>query len=159
MVALHENPAHIELEDRLTRVHYALHETETKLSRERTAHEALERTVHAAHLAEQAFLGAGLLLVLLDADGRIVRVNPACEQLSGKAERTLCGEHFWMALVTPDETANAQHAFAEALTATFHSCRLVLAGADTSRRAVEWTLTVQQNVDGAVEYLVAVGRA
>ncbi|HOS43505.1 MAG TPA: ankyrin repeat domain-containing protein, partial [Armatimonadota bacterium] len=43
MVVLLDDQGKGELEERLTRAHYALHETEMKLSRERAAREALER--------------------------------------------------------------------------------------------------------------------
>ncbi len=43
MVIMHDDQGKADLEERLTRAHYTLHDTETKLSRERAAREALER--------------------------------------------------------------------------------------------------------------------
>jgi len=158
MVTLRENPARLALEEQLTRAHYALHETETKLSRARTAYELLERASQAARLADQAFHGAGVLLALLDANGHILRANHACEAASGQPERALRGEAFWAALVTPDEAARARDAFARALAAPPCACRLVLAGGDTSRRQVEWLLTTLTDADGAMTGVVCAGR-
>ncbi|OPZ81059.1 MAG: PAS fold protein [bacterium ADurb.Bin429] len=158
MVTLRENPARLELEEHLTRARYALHEAETKLSRARTACELLERAGHGARLAEQAFLGAGVLLVLLDVHGHILRVNHACETASGQPECALRGEAFWAALVTPDEEAHAREAFAQVFVVSPCACRLVLAGSDTSRRPVEWLLTTLPDVSGVAAGVVGAGR-
>lgn len=158
MVALRENSARLELEERLTRAQYALHETEKKLSQERTAHETLEHVVHAAEATERAFLEAGEPLVLLDGAGRVLRANHCCEELSGLNAQDLRRRPFWEVLVAPEDVALAKATVEAAIRGEAHpSCHVALRNAAGTRPRLTWVFTVLHAGDGALEYLVAAG--
>ncbi len=158
MVALRDNPARLELEERLTRAQYALHETEKKLSQERTAHETLEHVVHAAEATERAFIEAGEPLALLDTTGRILRANHCCETLCGLGPQDLRRRPFWEVLVAPEDAAVAKSTVEGAIRGDAHaSCHVALRNAAGPRPRLTWVITALHAGDGALEYLVAAG--
>jgi PAS domain S-box-containing protein len=131
---------------------------------ERTAQQAthqvaqLERALERCQAFERAVLDAtSVPIVLLDALGRIQRLNPVCDKLLG-APRARCIDRAFWHLVPPDEVA-AVRATIDAIhvdgSAREQSCHwLSWAG---NRRFIRWTLTPLLGPDGGVSYVLAVG--
>lgn len=158
LVALQENPIRLELEERLTRAQYALHETEKKLSQNRTDRESLEHALRSAEVTERAFLEAGEPLVILDAHGMLLRVNHICEELCGLNMHDLRRRPFWEALVAPEHAVDAQKAIETALRGEpLAGCRFPMRNANGTRPHLEWTVTVLHTAAGQVEFLVLAG--
>ncbi|MBI4520535.1 MAG: PAS domain-containing protein, partial [Gemmatimonadetes bacterium] len=55
----------------------------------------------------------GALTVILDGEGRIVRVNAACERATGYSADELLGKAVWDFLLIPDEVEPVKAVFAE----------------------------------------------
>ena len=56
---------------------------------------------------------AGALVLVLDAQGRVVRFNGACERLSGFASEEVVGRQLWDIVIPPAEIHAVREAFAD----------------------------------------------
>lgn len=101
---------------------------------------------------------AGALVVVLNAKGRIVRFNPACEQTTGYPNKQVLGRCLWELFLVPDEVA-AYQAVLEALrsgqTSIAHENCWVTK--DGEHRLVAWSSTALFDQDGTVEYIISTG--
>lgn len=69
------------------------------VGRERTQ----RRTLAEQHdFLDAMFESAGSLVAVLELDGRVRRINPACEELGGYPEREMVGRYFWELLIPSD---------------------------------------------------------
>jgi len=101
---------------------------------------------------------AGALLVVLDASGRIIYFNRACETITGYSAREMKGKRTWDLLVKPPEVAGVKQAFSELANGKFpsqHEHHWV--GRDGGQRLIAWTNNVLLDEQGAVEYVIATG--
>ena len=100
----------------------------------------------------------GSLILVLDADARIVRFNQACEQMTGYRAREIVGRPVWDVLLLAEEVPNIRKVFGE-LTAGFFPNRyrntwLTRAG---ERRIIDWRNTALVDDRGTVVNVVATG--
>jgi len=102
---------------------------------------------------------AGLLVAVLDRQGRIVRCNQACEELAGQGSDKLAGQFFSAALVRPEQRAQCS-AWLDHVVAGRHppDWEQTLARSDGSRRSICWFGKRLPGAYGATDYLIAAGR-
>jgi PAS domain S-box-containing protein len=147
-------------------VEFPLLDAEGKISaicgfaREVTEQRATERAL----AAEREFLGsvldhAGLLVGVVDREGRIVRANREFERLTGFAPHELVGHAFADRLLAPDERQAVASVLARVLEAqapvTFTNHLVTRSG---ERRTLEWVATVMRDEDGRPTHVVGIGR-
>ncbi|MGE5408566.1 MAG: diguanylate cyclase [Syntrophothermus sp.] len=125
------------------------------VTRERRQRDSLWRQ-HA--FLDAIFAAAGSLVAVLEPDGRVSRVNPACERLSGFAQSEIAGRRFWEALV-PSHRAPAMARWWQdiepAQRAGVYETEMV--SRDGSRHLIHWTLEALRGPGGDVVNFVATG--
>jgi PAS domain S-box-containing protein len=127
-----------------------------KLTADRTnTKEALQR--------ERDFISAvldtvGALVLVLDAEGRIVRFNRACEQLTGYSFAEVEGAFFWNLFLIPEELEHVKSVFAQLQAGqspnAYENVWKTKAG---EQSLIAWSNTALFDDSGSVEYIVATG--
>ncbi|MDZ8105904.1 MAG: response regulator [Nostoc sp. DedQUE12a] len=101
---------------------------------------------------------ASALVIVLDAQGQIVRFNQACEQTTGYSFDEVRGRHFWNLFLLAEQVEPVKEAFERLRTGEgskkYESYWLMKNG---SRRLIAWTNTILQDYEGRIEYIVATG--
>ena len=129
------------------------------VSRDMTARREAEHRL----VAQERFLGAvlevmGTIVSVLDAQGRIVRVNRAAQALSGRTPAELVGRPFWEVLISPSEVATMRARFARLTAGDYPSVYenhwLTAAGA---QRLIHWSNTCLTDTSGAVTHVIGAG--
>jgi diguanylate cyclase (GGDEF)-like protein/PAS domain S-box-containing protein len=101
---------------------------------------------------------AASLIVVVDADGRLVRWNRACEELLGYRQAELEAPYALLDLVPPAERRKAEEAMRalmagdSPLEAEFH-----WRTSTGERRLIEWSMTALTGRDGQITYIVGTG--
>ncbi len=122
-----------------------------------------EQRVEAALTVERNFVAAvldtvGALVVVYDADGRIVRFNRFCELLSGYNAADLIGTRAWERLIPKEDIASYMEQFDRArggeFPVTFENDWLA---ADGTRRRISWSTTALTGTDAQVRFLITTG--
>ena len=129
------------------------------VSRDVTAAMAARRGL----LAEQRFVdavldAAGSPVLVLDAQGLIVRFNHACEQLSGYASADVVGKPYWDALVPADEADAVRSAFFAVRDGA--APRVVEAhwsASDGGRPLIAWANATLADAEGIVTHVIGTG--
>jgi two-component system CheB/CheR fusion protein len=106
-----------------------------------------------------AVLGtAAALVIVLDTEGRVVRVNKACEEASGYSFEELKSGTVWDMLLLPEETEAVRRTFAELCAGHFPN-RLDnhWRHRDGSLRLIAWSNTCLLDERGAVQYVIGTG--
>lgn len=101
---------------------------------------------------------AGSVVVVLDAEGRIVRFNSACSRIVGIPSVDAVGRHFVNELVDESEHSCISECF-ERIMAGEHpvECEFGLTAPDGERRVIAWSNTAIFDDDGSVRYLICTG--
>ncbi len=100
----------------------------------------------------------GALVVVLDAEGRIIRFNRACEQASGYALAEVEGKKIWDVLLVPDEVERFQTVFEQLCSDQLpNEYEGYLLKRDGSRRLIAWSSTVLPGDDGTPSHIIATG--
>lgn len=129
--------------------------TQIDLQERQKAEEALRQE---RNFADAILNVAGALVVVLDRQGRIVRFNQTCEQITGYSFEEVRGKVVWDNLLIPEE----QHS----VLAVFH--QLVMGQCPTQhehhwvtktgeQRLITWSNTTLTDIDGAISYVIATG--
>jgi PAS domain S-box-containing protein len=112
---------------------------------------------------ERDFIGAvlqasGALVVVFDPEGRIVRSNRACQQVTGYSDEELRGKIFWDVFVLEPGRAATRGRF-EALISTKapSSFENEWIGKSGERHQISFSSTVLVGDDGQAEYVVTTG--
>lgn len=101
---------------------------------------------------------ANVLWLVLDAQGRVVQFNQACEKITGYKQKNIVGEYFWDYLVVNEDR--------ERIKRLYHQLQFdVLSNADEyywvgrngQKHLISWSNSVLTNATGDVEYIAAVG--
>jgi PAS domain S-box-containing protein len=104
------------------------------------------------------FNASGAVIIVLDTEGRIIRFNPAAEEVTGLSSAETIGHCPWDVFVPRDERASERRIF-----------RRLVAGApssahegniftkDSERRVISWSTTSIAAVDGSVAYVIMSG--
>ena len=107
-----------------------LKHTEEELQKERNVISAILDTV-------------GALVVVLDPDGRIVRFNRACEQLSGQSFEQARGEHVWDVFAVGEESRRFQSMFRQMRDQELHrEYEISWRSKDGEQRTIAWSARV-----------------
>ena len=129
------------------------------VSRDVTAAMATRDELAAEKRMVDAVLDAvGAPVIVLDADGAIVRFNGACERISGYPKDAVVGRPYWDALVPPVDAEAVQHAFTEIVTG-IGGGRLAnrWAARDGSRPLVGLAATTLTDPHGTVTHVICTG--
>ncbi len=124
--------------------------------------DSLEKTLESS-LTEQKFVSAiletsGALVVLFDTDGRIVRFNRACEQLTGYTFAEVKHQMIWDLFLTAEGVALTKAVFEQIQAGeTFSAYESFWLTRDGSRRLIAWTTTPLLDQNGRLEYIVSTG--
>ncbi len=101
---------------------------------------------------------ASALVIVLDAQGQIVRFNQACEQTTGYSFDEVKGRHFWNLFLLPEQIEPMKAVFEQLWTGKgskeYENYWIIK---DGSRRLITWTNTILQDYEGRIEYIVATG--
>ncbi|MCW5313498.1 response regulator [Nostoc sp. KVJ3] len=101
---------------------------------------------------------ASALVTVLDSQGKIVRFNQACEQITGYSFDEVRGRYFWNLFLLPEEVESGKAVFEELLTGRgFLEYENHWIMKDGSRRLIAWSNTFLKDYEGAVEYIVGTG--
>ncbi len=100
----------------------------------------------------------GALVVVLDTDGRIVRFNRACEQMTGYTFAEVQGKFIWDLFLGPEEAgrfkASFQNTRSSQLPHEYESCWI---SRDGKQRIIAWSTTVLAGIGEATSYIIASG--
>jgi PAS domain S-box-containing protein len=122
-----------------------LKHTEKALQQERNFASAILETV-------------GALVMVLDAEGRIVRFNRACELTTGYSAEEVSGKHIWDFFVLPEEVERFKSTFlnlsVDQLPHDYQSHWVTRHGA---QRLIAWSSTMLPSVDGTPAYVIVTG--
>jgi len=101
---------------------------------------------------------AGSLVVVLDAEGRIVRFNRACERLTGHTFDEVKGLPLWDLFVIPDEEEQMKASFCSLTAGEFpHTHENYWAARDGSRHLISWSCTALLDENGLVKHVISAG--
>jgi PAS domain S-box-containing protein len=145
---MNKEPTYKELEQRIKVL-------EKEAARCNIAEEALckERDFTSAVLAT-----AGVLVVVIDPQGRIVRFNKACERLTGYTFAEVKDKHVWDLFLIPEEVEPVKAVFAELRTGQFPNEFENYWVAKGGRRIlIMWSNTALSSQEGSVEYVIGTG--
>lgn len=112
-------------------------------------------------LSHAVIESAGVLVVVLDREGRMVRFNPACERLSGYSSGEMLGRFPWDTVLPPEDAERIRQQAFEA--AVRNPQQLVgkyinpWVSRDGQRLLIEWFNTLLLDAGGAMEFMVSVG--
>jgi PAS domain S-box-containing protein len=122
-----------------------LKRTEEALQEERNVASAILHTV-------------GALVVVLDPEGRIVRFNRACEEVSGYSFQEVKERYFWDLCVVPEEVERFRVIVDELRKeSSSRDCETSWVTRDGSRRLIAWSSTILPTESGTPAYIIATG--
>lgn len=120
-----------------------------------------------ALMAERDFASAvldtvGAAVVVLDPEGRVLRLNRAGEEISGHLAAQAVGKMFWDLFVFPDEAERVKEVFSTSLQAGGRGRVGIRSGRcwhaeDGTPRYIDWSHMVLRTADGAVAYMIVTG--
>jgi PAS domain S-box-containing protein len=98
------------------------------------------------------------LVVVLNRQGKIVRFNRACEQLSGYSEQEALGQYLWDFLLLPEEQGVVKAIFERLIQGQTQSHFENHWVSKTGKQSlIAWSNTVLFQPTGAVEYVIGTG--
>jgi diguanylate cyclase (GGDEF)-like protein/PAS domain S-box-containing protein len=105
---------------------------------------------------EALFAQTASMVAVLDLDGRLARVNPACELLSGFAADELIGRPFWDVLMTEQHAAAVASYWAATDPADLVGVvELPMHTRDGARHTIHWTTSaLRGNADEVTKFVV-----
>jgi PAS domain S-box-containing protein len=96
-----------------------------------------------------------LLVLVMDGEGRIVRFNRACQDLTGYSQEEVAGKRAWDFLLAPGDVATAKVAFEGIQTGTPIRREDYWITKDGGRRLISWSSS--RTPSDTVHYVVATG--
>ena len=126
-----------------------------------TVEQLRESESNSQRLSDSVIDQTGVLVVLLDQDGRIVRFNQACEELTGYSFAEIEGKFPWDMLLPPEEADNIRRNAFDKLALQSdaksgkHTNYWLSKGGE--RFLLEWHNTRLNDARGNFEFLVSVG--
>jgi PAS domain S-box-containing protein len=114
-------------------------------------------------MSEREFLSAvfsasGVLVVVLDTEGRIVIFNKTCERVTGRTFAEVKGRHFWDFFLVPEEIDPVMHVFGELCAGQFpneHENYWITKTGE--RRPIMWSNTALLGKNGQVAFVIGTG--
>ena len=101
----------------------------------------------------------GVLVVVLDAPGRIVRFNRLCEKITGYTLREVQGSYFWdERLFRIEDVGSLKEVFSEIVAGYFPRKNInYLLRREGEPCLIDWTNTALLDAQGKVEYVISTG--
>ena len=100
----------------------------------------------------------GALVVVLDTEGRIVRFNRACEQMTGYTLAEVQGKFIWDLFLGPEEAGRFKASFQSTRSSQFpHEYESCWISRDGKQRTIAWSTTVLAGIGEAASYVIASG--
>jgi PAS domain S-box-containing protein len=100
----------------------------------------------------------GSMVLVLTRDGRIVRFNRTCEEVSGYSFEEVRERFVWDFLIPPEQVEGVKNVFSALTAGMFpnkhENCWIAK---DGQRRLIAWTNTALPAAEGSVEYVIATG--
>ncbi|MBD2438410.1 response regulator [Nostoc sp. FACHB-110] len=115
---------------------------------------------------ERNFIAAVLdtvstLVIVLDSQGKIVRFNQACEQITGYSFDEVRGRYVWNLFLIPEEIEPVKAVFtklqAGETIASYSDYENYWITKDGRHRLISWTNTILRDYEGSVEYVISTG--
>ena len=134
-----------------------------KRTREAQRAARARQRVEAALTVEKNFVAAvldivGALVIVFDADGRIVRFNRACETISGYRSAELVGQFAWEQLIPNEDVRQYIKDFERIRNGHFPtSFENHWLARDGVRRRISWSATALVDSQGQVAFIIATG--
>lgn len=101
---------------------------------------------------------ADMLVVVLDAEGRIVLFNRACERTTGYSFEEVEGGYVWDRLLVPDEIASVKAVFDHLKTEHIPNCHENhWVTKEGQNRWIRWSNTVLEGHNAKAEYVIGTG--
>jgi PAS domain S-box-containing protein len=119
--------------------------------------------VEIALLEERNFISAILeavnaLIAVLDDQGRFVRFNRACEQITGYSLEEVKGKYIWDLFLIPKEVEAVQAMIQELQAGQFpNESEHYWLARDGSRHLISWFNTVILDTDGSIKHIISIG--
>jgi len=131
----------------------------TVILRDITEHtQVVEKLRRQQEFIETVLETAGALVVVLDRQGKILRFNRACEQVTGYSSEEAAGKIVWDFLLVPEEVEDMKALFGRLVGGEPHSeYESEWVATDGQRRRVAWANTVITDSQGRADYVVATG--
>jgi PAS domain S-box-containing protein len=98
------------------------------------------------------------LVIVLDTEGRIIRLNQACERLLGYPAAEVVGRSAWDFMFLPEEIEGVREQFAKLRSGQLlseHTYHLVTRSGET--RLISWSNSAILDASGKVDYIVVTG--
>jgi PAS domain S-box-containing protein len=120
--------------------------------------EAEEELVRQRNFVSAVLDTAGALVVVADTEGRLVRVNPACEEITGYSAREILGRSFMDIFILAEEQAIVWQRMERIRTGPWPVRGENYWRTKTGEcRLIEWSNTALRNEKGELEFIVAIG--
>lgn len=122
-----------------------------------------QQQVELALLEEHNFISAILeavnaLIAVLDAQGKFVRFNRACEQITGYSLEEVKGKYLWDLFLSPEEVESVQLMIQELQAGQFpKESEHYWIARDSSRHLISWFNTVILDTDGSLKHIICIG--
>ncbi|MFC2169998.1 PAS domain S-box protein, partial [Acidobacteriota bacterium] len=101
---------------------------------------------------------AGALVVVLDTQGRIIRFNRGCEQITGYSFDEVQNKFFWNIFLIPEEVARIKKVFDKLKSGHFPSkAENYWITKQRKLRLITWSNTALLDEKGSVEYIISTG--
>ncbi|HAX77308.1 MAG TPA: hypothetical protein DCY88_16110 [Cyanobacteria bacterium UBA11372] len=163
-VALHQkfqeiSSANETLEERVKERTDKLAKANKKLSNEIIQRKQIEADLKKERNFISAILDTtGALVIVMDSQGRIVRFNRACEELTQYQLAEVEGKYVWDMLLIPEEVGAVKAIFQELQEASLpNQHENYWVAKDGTRRLIAWSNTVLMNSDGSTQYVIGSG--
>ncbi len=100
----------------------------------------------------------GALVIVMDSQGRIVRFNRACEELTQYQWAEVEGKYPWDMLLIPEEVGAVKAVFQELQKDSLpNQHENYWVAKDGTRRLIAWSNTVLMNTDGSTQFVIGSG--
>jgi hypothetical protein len=101
---------------------------------------------------------AQVMVLILDRQGRIDRLNPAGERLTGYALSQVQGRSFWEVFPAPEAVDTMKEAFYHLAAGEVHQAdEIEWVARDGVRRLIAWSATAHIGEDGSVSHVIGTG--
>ena len=101
---------------------------------------------------------AQVMVLILDRQGRINRLNPAGERLTGYALAQVQGRLFWEVFPAPEAVDTMKEAFYHLTAGEVHQAdEIEWVAKDGARRLIAWSATAHIGEDGSVSHVIGTG--
>ncbi|MDO9533188.1 MAG: MASE3 domain-containing protein [Deltaproteobacteria bacterium] len=101
---------------------------------------------------------AQVMVLVLDRQGRVVRLNPAGERLTGYSLAQVQGRLFWEVFPAPEAVDTMKEAFYHLTAGEVHQAEEIdWVAQDGARRLIAWSATAHMGEDGLLSHVIGTG--